>query len=84
VGSQGERSFAALRMTKASRATARDRPIHGLAKLIRRRVEAIPCGRPGSLRSRLWGQASRPNIFCGGYATRSSRGDGVAYPPANI
>ena len=23
-------------------------------------------------------------FFVGGYATRSSRGDGVAYPPANI
>ncbi|HTD19646.1 MAG TPA: hypothetical protein VK667_08965, partial [Ktedonobacteraceae bacterium] len=47
-------------------------------------VWAIPCGRPGSLSSRLWGQAPALTFFVGGYATRSSRGDGVAYPPANI
>src|SRR5205823_2975425 len=38
--------------------TARVNPtIHGLARPIRRIVGAIPCGRPGPLSSRLWGQA---------------------------
>ena len=34
--------------------------------------------------ARAGGKPPALTFFVGGYATRSSRGDGVAYPPANI
>ena len=83
VGSQGEHKGSPIntdvrREARAggARATARDRPsstTHRLAVALEEGLKFAPMG-----------QASRPNIFVGGYATRSSRGDGVAYPPANI
>ena len=47
-------------------------------------LKGDPLRSPWLLKFALRGQAPALTFFVGGYATRSSRGDGVAYPPANI